>query len=69
VRTTFSDADFTAEAVMLTGGLNVAVVEWISGEILERTSVRAAELGMELLDLRIKRITMSTRSSRTSSNG
>jgi len=29
VRTTFSDADFNAEAVMLTGDLNVAVVEWI----------------------------------------
>ena len=30
--------------------------ERISGEILERTSVRTAELGIELLDLRIKRI-------------
>jgi membrane protease subunit HflK len=29
VRTTFSNADFSAEAVMLTGDLNVAVVEWI----------------------------------------
>lgn len=29
VRTTFSQADFSAEAVMLTGDLNVAVVEWI----------------------------------------
>jgi membrane protease subunit HflK len=29
VRSTFSSADFTAEAVMLTGDLNVAVVEWI----------------------------------------
>jgi membrane protease subunit HflK len=28
-RTTFSSADFSAEAVMLTGDLNVAVVEWI----------------------------------------
>ena len=29
VRTIFSNADFTGEAVMLTGDLNVAVVEWI----------------------------------------
>jgi membrane protease subunit HflK len=29
VRTVFSNADFTGEAVMLTGDLNVAVVEWI----------------------------------------
>jgi modulator of FtsH protease HflK len=29
VRTTFSTGDFGAEAVMLTGDLNVAVVEWI----------------------------------------
>jgi membrane protease subunit HflK len=29
VRTTFSTADFSDEAVMLTGDLNVAVVEWI----------------------------------------
>ena len=29
VRTTFSTADFAAESVMLTGDLNVAVVEWI----------------------------------------
>ena len=29
VRTTFSNANFAAEAVMLTGDLNVAVVEWI----------------------------------------
>lgn len=29
VRTRFSAADFSAEAVMLTGDLNVAVVEWI----------------------------------------
>ena len=29
VRSTFSAADFSAEAVMLTGDLNVAVVEWI----------------------------------------
>lgn len=29
VRTTFSTADFSGEAVMLTGDLNVAVVEWI----------------------------------------
>ncbi|HUU34775.1 MAG TPA: FtsH protease activity modulator HflK, partial [Vicinamibacterales bacterium] len=29
VRTTFSQADFSAEAMMLTGDLNVAVVEWI----------------------------------------
>ncbi|MGE0813046.1 MAG: FtsH protease activity modulator HflK [Vicinamibacterales bacterium] len=29
VRTTFSGADFSAEAMMLTGDLNVAVVEWI----------------------------------------
>jgi membrane protease subunit HflK len=29
VRTTFSEADFSAEAMMLTGDLNVAVVEWI----------------------------------------
>jgi modulator of FtsH protease HflK len=28
-RTTFSNADFSGEAVMLTGDLNVAVVEWI----------------------------------------
>jgi membrane protease subunit HflK len=28
-RSTFSSGDFTAEAVMLTGDLNVAVVEWI----------------------------------------
>jgi membrane protease subunit HflK len=29
VRTTFSQADFSAESMMLTGDLNVAVVEWI----------------------------------------
>ena len=29
VRTTYSQADFNAEAMMLTGDLNVAVVEWI----------------------------------------
>lgn len=29
IRTTFSAADFSAEAMMLTGDLNVAVVEWI----------------------------------------
>jgi modulator of FtsH protease HflK len=29
VRTTFSQADFTGESMMLTGDLNVAVVEWI----------------------------------------
>lgn len=29
VRSTFSQADFSAESVMLTGDLNVAVVEWI----------------------------------------
>jgi membrane protease subunit HflK len=29
VRTRFSEADFNAEAMMLTGDLNVAVVEWI----------------------------------------
>jgi len=29
VRTRFSEADFSPEAVMLTGDLNVAVVEWI----------------------------------------
>jgi len=29
VRTTFSQANFSAEAMMLTGDLNVAVVEWI----------------------------------------
>jgi membrane protease subunit HflK len=29
VRTTFSQGDFSAEAMMLTGDLNVAVVEWI----------------------------------------
>jgi len=29
VRTSFSTADFSAEAMMLTGDLNVAVVEWI----------------------------------------
>jgi membrane protease subunit HflK len=29
VRSTFTDADFDAEAMMLTGDLNVAVVEWI----------------------------------------
>jgi membrane protease subunit HflK len=29
VRSTFNQADFSAEAVMLTGDLNVAVVEWI----------------------------------------
>ena len=29
VRSTFSQADFSGEAVMLTGDLNVAVVEWI----------------------------------------
>jgi len=29
VRSTYSPADFAAEAVMLTGDLNVAVVEWI----------------------------------------
>jgi len=29
VRTTFSKADFSGEAMMLTGDLNVAVVEWI----------------------------------------
>ena len=29
VRSTFGNADFAAEAVMLTGDLNVAVVEWI----------------------------------------
>jgi membrane protease subunit HflK len=29
VRSTFNNADFSAEAVMLTGDLNVAVVEWI----------------------------------------
>jgi len=29
VRTTFSPADFSGEAMMLTGDLNVAVVEWI----------------------------------------
>ena len=29
VRSTFSPADFSAEAMMLTGDLNVAVVEWI----------------------------------------
>lgn len=29
VRTSFSPADFTAESMMLTGDLNVAVVEWI----------------------------------------
>jgi membrane protease subunit HflK len=29
VRSTFSEADFTGESIMLTGDLNVAVVEWI----------------------------------------
>ena len=29
VRSTFADVDFNAEAMMLTGDLNVAVVEWI----------------------------------------
>jgi modulator of FtsH protease HflK len=29
VRTRYSESDFTAESVMLTGDLNVAVVEWI----------------------------------------